>query len=143
MAAISGVATMGALGVMGLAEGGFVPATPGGRQVILAEGGEGEFVIPASKMAAVMQGGSGALMDVMGGMSVSEVYDNSVTSGKSYSNSSFGGNVVNANYYINGYTDSDLQRIIRDTVNDLVYDSRLRGRYWRCRMPWTTTPLIC
>src|SRR5690606_41979168 len=33
-----------------LASGGYVPATPGGRIVRLAEGGQGEYVIPESKM---------------------------------------------------------------------------------------------
>lgn len=37
-------------GIPGLASGGYVPATPGGRIVRLGEGGEGEWVIPDSKM---------------------------------------------------------------------------------------------
>ncbi len=36
-----------------LATGGYVPATPGGRIVRLAEGGEGEFVVPESRMRSV------------------------------------------------------------------------------------------
>ena len=35
---------------IGLAEGGYVPATEGGQVHILGEGGEGEYVIPESKM---------------------------------------------------------------------------------------------
>lgn len=31
------------------ATGGFVPATPGGRRITVAEGGEGEYIVPASK----------------------------------------------------------------------------------------------
>lgn len=34
-----------------LAEGGYVPATPGGVPAIIGEGGEGEYVIPESKLA--------------------------------------------------------------------------------------------
>ena len=37
-----------------LAEGGVVPATPGGRIVRVAEAGESEAVIPLSKMASVL-----------------------------------------------------------------------------------------
>lgn len=37
-------------GIPALASGGYVPATPGGRIVRLAEGGQGEYVIPESKM---------------------------------------------------------------------------------------------
>ena len=33
-----------------LANGGYVPATPGGVPAIIGEGGEGEYVIPESKL---------------------------------------------------------------------------------------------
>jgi hypothetical protein len=36
----------------GFAEGGFIPAVPGGRLIRVAEGGQGEFVIPADKMGS-------------------------------------------------------------------------------------------
>lgn len=39
-----------AYGVMSLADGGYVPATPGGQPAIIGEGGEGEYVIPESKL---------------------------------------------------------------------------------------------
>lgn len=52
----------------GFASGGFVPATPGGRVVRVGEGGEGEFIVPASKM----RGGAGATVHVnMGDVSLS------------------------------------------------------------------------
>lgn len=35
-----------------MASGGYVPPQPGGTRALLAEGGEGEYVIPASKMGA-------------------------------------------------------------------------------------------
>ena len=47
-AAFGAVST--AAGDMGFAEGGYIPATPGGRVVTVAEGGEGEYIIPESKM---------------------------------------------------------------------------------------------
>lgn len=59
--AFAAVAT-GAIGIgaswgigkkIGLAEGGYVPATEGGQVHILGEGGEGEYVIPESKMGAL------------------------------------------------------------------------------------------
>jgi TP901 family phage tail tape measure protein len=37
--------------------GGFVPATPGGTLVNVGEGGQGEFIVPASKMGAGGMGG--------------------------------------------------------------------------------------
>lgn len=40
----------GAAGDMGFAEGGYIPATPGGRIIKVAEGGEGEYIVPESKM---------------------------------------------------------------------------------------------
>lgn len=37
-----------------MATGGYVPATTGGQLVVLGEGGEGEYVIPESKMGSAM-----------------------------------------------------------------------------------------
>ena len=65
--ALAGLAASADLGIMAgmgtyahinsYAEGGYVPATPGGRLAIVGEGGEGEYIIPESK--AGMLGGSG------------------------------------------------------------------------------------
>ena len=138
--------------IPGRAEGGYVPATPGGQPTLLAEGGEGEFVIPASKMMSVLTGGLGPLMEVMGGKTVKGVYSgdgegaygiagSGLPSGSIYYNNissperttksvASGGNSISANFYINGYTDSQLKDIIRETVDDMVNDSRLKGRNW-------------
>lgn len=43
-------------GMNAFAEGGYVPATPGGQLAIIGEGGEGEYVIPESKLGEM--GGS-------------------------------------------------------------------------------------
>ena len=51
--AVAGGIGYGTMGVMGFAEGGYVPATPGGVPAIIGEGGEGEYVIPESKMQSV------------------------------------------------------------------------------------------
>jgi len=42
-----------------MAAGGYVPARPGGTPVVLGEGGEGEYVTPASKM-----GGGGTVLNI-------------------------------------------------------------------------------
>ena len=152
------------------AEGGYVPATVGGQVVIVGEGGEGEFIIPESKLMEVVSGGESALNLVTGGLSVADVYSsvynstgssmltsivggngnsrsmsymsnssksdmysmNHYSGNKTTTNSTMntkGGDTV-VNYYINGYTDSELKHIIVDTVNDLVIDSRVKGRDW-------------
>ena len=41
----------GAAGDMGFAEGGYIPATPGGKIIKVAEGGEGEYIVPESKVS--------------------------------------------------------------------------------------------
>lgn len=46
-----------ALTGMGMAEGGYVPASPGGQLRVLGEGGRGEYVIPEDKMGS-MGGGT-------------------------------------------------------------------------------------
>lgn len=47
---VTGALAYYSLDKLGLAEGGYVPATDGGQVHILGEGGEGEYVIPESKM---------------------------------------------------------------------------------------------
>lgn len=51
--AIAGLGTFAGLTFLGLAEGGHVDARPGGTPAIIGEGGEGEWVIPDSKMGSV------------------------------------------------------------------------------------------
>lgn len=51
--AVAGGIGYGVMSVKGFAEGGYVPATPGGVPAIIGEGGEGEYVIPESKMQGV------------------------------------------------------------------------------------------
>lgn len=55
--AIGYAGTYGALSLLGMSEGGVVPATEGGQLRILGEGGEDEYVIPESKMDKVLGGG--------------------------------------------------------------------------------------
>lgn len=46
------------VGIPSFAAGGYVPATPGGRLIRVAEAGQGEYMTPANRMHAVMGGGS-------------------------------------------------------------------------------------
>lgn len=87
---VAGGAAYGALTGMGMAEGGYVPAKPGGSVRVLGEGGKGEYVIPEDKMGGV------------GGSTTINIY---------------------------GYTDRELKQIIRDTVNEQVSQSRIRGSF--------------
>lgn len=38
------------LGIPGFASGGYIPATPGGQLIVAGEGGEGEYIIPESRI---------------------------------------------------------------------------------------------
>ena len=78
-----------ALTAIGMADGGYVPATEGGQLHILGEGGGGEYVIPESKMR------------------------------------SMGSN----NFYIYGYTDSELTAKIREVTRSDVVSSAYRSGF--------------
>lgn len=41
----------------GFADGGYVPATPGGQLAIIGEGGEGEYIVPESKLGRITGNG--------------------------------------------------------------------------------------
>jgi TP901 family phage tail tape measure protein len=49
------------LGIPAFAAGGYVPATPGGRIIRVAEGGQGEYMTPANRMHAMSGGGQGSV----------------------------------------------------------------------------------
>jgi hypothetical protein len=59
---------LGVLGIPGYASGGYIPATPGGQVIRVAEGGEGEHIVPDSQMRALLGGQSGAGVVFQGGM---------------------------------------------------------------------------
>ena len=102
-AAIGGVASLAAgLGVgsmFAFADGGYVPATPGGVPALIAEGGEGEYIVPEAKKDA---------------------FANSVLGGGA-------GNTFNI--YVNGYTDTDLENKIVRVINEQTNLSRLRSGF--------------
>ena len=100
--------------VLGFAEGGYIPATPGGEIIRIAEGGEGEYVVPESKVGNFVT-------EMIPYTSTNQRYDMSNTK---TSNS----NVVN-NFYFEGLTNDELKTIIRDEVNDMVSQSKYRGGY--------------
>lgn len=56
MAAVAGLGSYGAMTTMGMADGGRVPATPGGTFRLLGEGGEDEYVVPESKLGNISGG---------------------------------------------------------------------------------------
>jgi hypothetical protein len=158
LAAIFGgtfIASEVGLSAMGLAEGGYVPAKPGGQLAVIAEGGEGEYVVPESKKEAFIKYHGAQITDTAyrdseGGTtsritsSVPREYESIFSDGSSnayvedvdsslsaqpryeFQNNSDStkseSNVQNINitYHINGYTDSELRSIIRETVDEQV-----------------------
>ena len=175
------------LSAMGLAEGGYVPAKPGGQLAVISEGGEGEYVVPESKKEAFIKYHGAQIIDTAfresnegtrytESLSVSEkdeptfyretgqnAYhedEEQPTPRRSYEpfiietphdnpqvnvnvrtidTSAYGESYrpntleevpttvqesrvqnVNITYHINGYTDSELRTIIRETVDEQV-----------------------
>jgi len=114
--AIAGAAALAAVAVVGsvasyqakkmvdtAADGGYFPATPGGTQVLLAEGGEGETVVPDSKKVD---------------------FAKSVLSQQQATNSSM---TITNNFVFNGYNEMQMVDKIKRTVNEQVNLSRLRS----------------
>ena len=52
LSAVAGLEAYKISNAMMMADGGYVPSTPGGQLAVIGEGGEGEYVIPESKMGA-------------------------------------------------------------------------------------------
>lgn len=107
-----------------MAEGGYVDAVPGGELITVAEGGEGEWIVPDSKV-------NNFVNNILNGspsiMSTTSATRSSVSSNvQSIANA---GGQSTINYYINGYTDSELKRIIRETVDEQVSQGRLRSGF--------------
>lgn len=100
--------------ILGFAEGGYIPATPGGEIIRIAEGGEGEYIVPESKVGNFVT-------EMIPYTSTNQRYDMSNTKTSS-------SNVVN-NFYFEGLTNDELKTIIRDEVNDMVSQSKYRGGY--------------
>ena len=93
------LASEGVLTEVGLAEGGKIPATVGGRMITVAEGGEAEYIIPESKMNNI----------------------------SNITNSSVGGaQTITNNFY--GYTQDELIKLVRETLrNELISSNYTSG----------------
>lgn len=97
------------------ASGMYVGATDGGRKVTVAEGGEGEFILPESRLQSIMDTVSDRMVDTAQAQPATETKESEPT-------------VIN-NYYntFNGYTDNDILDIIRREVSDQIGYARLRA----------------
>ena len=131
--------------LLGLAEGGYVPATPGGQIVRIAEAGEGEYVVPESKvkgfvnemmpdmlfegteMTSVMPIGHtpdyGTEIIPFNSAMTENIDNTTITTGGVQTS-----NVTN-NFYFEGLTNDELKTIIREEVNEMVSQSKYRGGY--------------
>ena len=101
----------GVMDSMKMAEGGYVPSTPGGQLRILGEGGQGEYVIPEDKLNKLMSlgdKGKGEYVIPEDKLNKTEVQ------------------IVN-NFY--GYNEDQLIQKINDTVSQQVSQSRLRSGF--------------
>lgn len=120
----AGLATVGAANVMGMATGGYVAPKEGGSLRLLAEAGEGEYVVPESKVSEfVSTHRSQSTTDNV--FSTHASYDNSISSVTNTSSES--SHPIYITYNINGYTDSELKNIIMDTMTEQVLKSAYKG----------------
>lgn len=99
------------------ASGAYVGAVEGGRQVMVAEGGEGEFILPESRLQSMMDSVSDRMVDTAQAQPAVKEEEKEPSQ------------VINNYFTINGYTDSQLRDIIRNTVNEQVSQSRLRSGF--------------
>ena len=117
----AGLATVGGLSAIGMAEGGYVEPKEGGTLRILAESGEGEYVVPESKVQTFINTHqSSNTTDI-----VHSIRSQSVTDSKAVRTES--SKPVYITYNINGYTDSELKNIILDTVTEQVLKASYKG----------------
>ena len=84
-------------GLLGFAEGGYVPAKPGGTPIIVGEGGKGEFIVPEGSAIKSISGNTGS-----------------------------SGSVVNISISGNVYGVNDLERVIKNAVDDSMNKARYR-----------------
>lgn len=128
----------------GFSEGGYIPETPGGRIVRVSEGGEGEYIVPESKVQTFIESHGGSnLTNILNKMDDSKTHNNLTTIGGDVLNSRHDpsyktttinnmettkqSQTFNITFNINGYTDSELQSIIRTTVDEQVAKATYRS----------------
>ena len=106
----------------GYAEGGYISPSTGGKLIRVGESGEGEWIIPASKMNALR---SGVDLNELGLMTT----DTNISNDYGISNSSAIATSNVFNITVNGYTDTDLASKIKSEVNDMVSQSKYRAGF--------------
>lgn len=131
ISATAALATEAGLGVMGFSEGGYVPAKPGGQLAVVSEGGEGEYIVPESKLQSFVESHGGNRLTTKNGAGVETPTlgnrGGSSVNGESRIGSTGNNQAINVNYYISGYTDSELKTIIRETMDEQVAKASYRG----------------
>ena len=99
------------------ASGAYVGATEGGKDVTVAEGGEGEFILPESRLQSMMDSVSDRMVDTASAQPQISPEEREREQ------------TINNYFTINGYTDRELQDMIRHTVNEQVSQSKLRSGF--------------
>lgn len=117
----AGLATVGGLSAIGMAEGGYVEPREGGTLRVLAEAGEGEYIVPESKVQTFINTHQASNSTDL----VHSVRSQSVSSSNTVKSESK--SPVYITYNINGYTDSELKNIILDTVMEQVLKAAYKG----------------
>ena len=114
-AVAAGAAVAGTISAVYAADGGYFPAKTGGTHVVLAEGGEGEYVVPESKKKDFAE-------------SVMDSYQPKQNISNATINSSSGApTYITVN--VQGYTDTDLGDKIKRVLNEQTNLSRLRSGF--------------
>lgn len=115
--ALFGTGVGGSLWSMG--DGGYVPATPGGNIIRVAENGEGEYIIPQSMMNDIMGNSyDGVITPLSSALPSIDV----PSSARTHTN-------VTNNFTFNGLTNDELRYIIRDEVDSMISQSKYKGGY--------------
>lgn len=96
------------------AKGGYFPATSGGVPVLLAEGGEGETVVPDSKK---LDFAKSTLDEYIPQVSAKSLQQTASTTNNTY------------NIYVNGYSGDDIDKKIIRALNSQANLSRIRNGY--------------
>ena len=142
--AVAGLVSEIGLTAAGFSEGGYVPETPGGKIVRVSEGGEGEYIVPESKIQTFIESHGGAnLTNILNKVDENKNHQSLTTIGGDVLNARSESSLRNATvnkiettkqsqtfnitYHINGYTDSELQSIIRTTVDEQVAKASYRS----------------
>lgn len=112
-------------GLVGYGDGGYIPATPGGKAILVAEEGEGEYVVPESKKEQFAMENMPAMPQVefrvtdKDWISEKDSSDIGAQNGATY-------NITN-NFY--GYTTDELERTVNDVLEDQISRARLRSGF--------------